>query len=323
MGGEGALAIGAMRLIRRGWVDSRVAATVVALSVSVGFGSMWAQAQPANRYGASSEGAPMGRYFSEISYVAPSALSLGNTGFGEVDTLSAQVSYQSTLRQSDAWSWIVGFDLQGNWFDVPGQAPVPEGLYETSLRVGGSWKISEDWSLQTLFSPGLYSDLKDVDGGDFNVPGLVLAFWQATERLQLIAGASVNVRRDLPVIPAIGGRWQFADDWTLLAVFPTPRIEYTASEAVTVFAGAELVRTAYRVAEDFGDRWGRPELNGEDISYNEWRVGAGARWKISRALVVSLDGGWMGEREFNFDDRDVELESEGAPYVQFGVSGSY
>jgi hypothetical protein len=297
------------------------AAVVVAASLTCA--AVSAVAQPANRYGASAEGAPSNRYFSEVSYVAPSPLSFGSTEYGDVDTLASQVSYQSMIRHSDSWSWIVGFDLQGTWFDVPGRAPIPDALYETSLRLGGSWRINEKWSLQAMLSPGLYSDFEDIDGGDFNMPGLVLAFWQVTERLQLIAGAGVNARRDVPVIPAIGGRWQFADDWTLLAVFPTPRIEYAASEAVTVFAGAELVRSAYRVAEDFGDRFGRPELNGEDISYNEWRVGAGARWKISRALVLSLDGGWMGDREYNFDDQEFKLESDGAPYVQFGVSGTY
>ncbi|MDO8349501.1 MAG: hypothetical protein Q7T30_04670 [Planctomycetota bacterium] len=96
-----------------------------------------------------------------------------------------------------------------------------------------------------------------------------------------------------------------------------------ALAAAALFAGAELVRSAYRVAEDFGDRFGRPELNGEDMSYNEWPVGAGARWSVARAVTLSLDAGWMGEREFHFDDREVELTSEGAPYVQFSIGGTY
>lgn len=279
-------------------------------------------AQTANRYGASSD-TTSHRHFSEFSYVAPSPLSLGGTEFGDVDTLSARVSWQSTFGLNECWSGIAGFNLHGTWFNVPGAAPIPDSLYETSVRVGGVWRMNEDWTFQGLLSPGLYSDLEDIDGGDFNVPGLLLAFWQLNDRLQLIAGASFNARRDLPVIPAIGGRWQFADDWTLLAVFPTPRIEYAASEALTVFAGAELVRTAYRVAEDFGDRFGRPDLNDQDVSYNEWRVGAGARWRVAPAFSVSLDAGWMGEREFNFDDRDFELTSEGAPYVQISVGGTY
>ena len=77
------------------------------------------------------------------------------------------------------------------------------------------------------------------------------------------------------------------------------------------------------MAEDFGDRFGRPELNDQDLSYNEWRVGAGFRWSPCRAFSLGVDGGWMGERQFNFDDRDLDLTSEGAPYFQLAVTGTY
>ncbi len=282
-----------------------------------------AQAQPSNRFGAVADSAATHRYFSEFSYVTPSALRLGAAQFGDVDTLSARVSWQNIFRLNECWSGIAGFDLHGTWFDVPGAAPIPGSLHETSVRLGGLWRRNEKWTFQGMLSPGLYSDLKDIDGGDFNVPGLFLAFWQVHDRLQLIAGAGVNARRDLPVIPALGARWRFADDWTLLAVFPTPRIEYAATESLTLFAGAELVRSAYRVAEDFGNRFGRPDLNDQDISYNEWRVGAGVRWRIAGTLSVSVDAGWTGEREFNFDDRNLELTSKGAPYAQISVGGTY
>lgn len=282
-----------------------------------------ALAQPANRFGATADASPAHRYFSEFSYVTPSTLHLGATEFGDVDTLSARVSWQNTVRINDSWSGIAGFDVHGTWFDVPGAAPIPDSLYETSARLGGIWRLNERWTFQGTLSPGLYSDLRDIDGGDFNVPGLLLAFWQVDDRLQLIAGAGFNARRDLPVIPALGARWRFADDWTLLAIFPTPRIEYRVNEALTAFVGAELVRSAYRVSEHFGDRFGRPDLNDQDVSYNEWRVGAGARWNIGRAIAVSFDAGWMGEREFNFHDSGFELTSDGAPYVQISVGGRY
>lgn len=282
------------------------------------------QAQPGTRAGLVSDTKPFaGRYYTEIAYVLPSSVSLNGVEFGDVDTTEAQISYQASIRASDRASWIAGVELRGTWFDVPGTAPIPDGLYETSLRLGAIWRFAEDWTFQTILSPGLYSDLKDIDDGDFNLPGVALFFWQLQERLQLIGGAAVNLRRDVPVIPALGARWGFADRWTLLAVYPTPRVEYAASDSVTVFAGAELIRTAYRVAEDFGDRFGRPELNDEDLSYNEWRVGAGLRWRIAPAFTVSLDGGWMGDREFNFDEVDVDLEGDGAPYVQLSVGGTF
>jgi hypothetical protein len=280
-------------------------------------------AQTGPRMGAAADTSYSARYYSEFAYVLPSALQLDSTEFGDVSTSAAQVSYQAIIPGSKTVSWIAGIDLQGTWFDRPGNAPIPDALYETSLRVGTVWRFADDWTLQVMLSPGLYSDFKDFDGDDFKVPGLILAFWQLNERLQLIGGASVDIRRDLPVIPALGARWNFAEDWTLLAVFPSPRIEYAATDTLTAFVGAELVRTAYRVAEDFGDRFGRPELNDQDMSYNEWRVGVGVRWTPCRAFTVSLDGGWMGERQYNFDDRDFELTSDGAPYVQLGISGTY
>lgn len=283
-----------------------------------------AQTAPAaNRYGATSDSGLRSRYFTEFAHVLPSTLRLGGTEFGDVTTSAAQVSYQASLPLNASWSLLGGVELKGTWFDVPGAAPIPEALYETSLRAGALWRLNDFWSFQVLLSPGLYSDFRDIDGGDFNVPGLGLAFWQITDTLQLIAGAGVNVRRDTPVIPALGARWRFADRWTLQAVYPAPRIEFDATDAVTLFVGAELVRSAYRVAEDFGTRLGNPELNDQDLSYNEWRVGAGARWTISRAFALSVDSGWMGKREFNFDDRDVELESKGAPYFQISLSGGF
>ena len=295
-----------------------VVATASSLSLSPA-----AIAQTGPRMGATADAAYSGRYYSEIAYVLPSALRLDATEFGDVSTTAAQVSYQASFRGTPHTSWLAGLELQGTWFDRPDNAPVPDALYETSLRLGTVWRFADDWTLQILLSPGLYSDFQDIDGDDFKVPGLILAFWQLGERLQLIGGASVDIRRDVPVIPALGARWNFADDWTLLAVFPSPRIEYAATETVTAFVGAELVRSAYRVAEDFGDRFGRPELNDQDLSYNEWRVGAGFRWSPCRAFSLGVDGGWMGERQFNFDDRDLDLTSEGAPYFQLAVTGTY
>jgi len=280
-------------------------------------------AQPAARAGVSPQVSGGHRSYSEFSYVTPASLQEGATDHGDIDTAGAQVSYQVSVPSSDRYAWQVGFEWRGLWFDVPGAAPIPENLQEISLRLGNTWNFAEDWTFQLMLSPGLYSDLEDIDAGDFNVTGVVLFFWQLQESLQLVGGLVANPRNDVPVIPALGARWDFADRWTLLAVYPTPRIEYAFSEQWTAFAGAELVRAACRVAEDFGDRHGRPELNDEDLSYNEWRVGAGARWRIGRGVTLSVDGGWTGEREYVFDDRDIELETDGSPYVQISVSGRY
>lgn len=284
-------------------------------------------AQPAPRAGVTAPGQdptrPIQTSYAEFSYVLPSSVSGPGGNLGDADTLAFQVSHQVTVPFSPTWSGIGGVEWRGTWFDAPSAAPIPESLHEISLRLGALWRFSDRASAQLLLSPGLYSDMRDIHGGDFNAPALLLAFWQLNDQLQLIGGASVNVRRDLPVIPALGARWQFADRWSLLAAYPTPRIEYAATSDLTTFIGAEIIRSAYRVSRNFGDEFGQPALNNQDLSYNEWRVGAGARWQWNPTFHVALEGGWMGEREWNFEDRNVDYTTDGAPYFQISLQARF
>ena len=68
------------------------------------------------------------------------------------------------------------------------------------------------------------------------------------------------------------GRWRTS---SLRPTVPRPRIEYKASEGVTLFAGCEFRGGSYRVAEDFGEGLDREELNGALVDYREYRAGAG------------------------------------------------
>ena len=56
--------------------------------------------------------------------------------------------------------------------------------------------------------------------------------------LQIIGQFNADARREFPIVAFIGARWQFADKWTMLALFPKPRIEYQATDALAVYAGA-------------------------------------------------------------------------------------
>jgi hypothetical protein len=102
-----------------------------------------------------------------------------------------------------------------------------------------------------------------------------------------------------------------------------PRVEYRVDERLTTYAGVEFVRSSFRVGERFGDELGRPELNDEDVSYQEWRLGAGARWRALKDLSVFAETGWMVDRRFHYDDPGVLVNGDGAPFVQIGVNGSF
>ena len=71
---------------------------------------------------------------------------------------------------------------------------------------------------------------------------LALAYWQVHPKLTIIGGVSYNPRRDVPVIPGLGVRWEFADRWDLLLVYPVPRIRFEAGERITLHAGVRRIQ---------------------------------------------------------------------------------
>jgi hypothetical protein len=263
------------------------------------------------------------RFGADVSYTFPSSIHIGSTDLGEIDSWHWHGSATWLGRASASYTWQIGVDLQQFSFNVPEGAPLPENLYGLALRLGNRWQFRENWAWQTQISPGVYSDLEDVSGGDFNAPFLTFLEYSIRPTLQLYAGVQVDVRRDTPVIPALGARWRFAPDWTLLMVYPIPRIEYRVNEQWTAYAGIEFRGTGFRVAEDFGTRVGRPELNDQDVSYREWRAAGGARWRVAEGWSVFAEGGWTIDRRFHFDDAELLANGDGAPFVQVGVSASF
>lgn len=257
-----------------------------------------------------------------FSFSGSSDIAEGSRALGEIKHTFAAVD-GSTAVPLDAKSALV---LGATWkrFDFSGsRADVPESLTAFALKLGYARTLSPQWSLRAEIDPGLYSDWEDIGSDDFNVPfGARLLYAQSRE-LQWGFALFVDPRGGTPVIGGVGARWVFAPNWTLLAFLPEPRVEYDLSPDVTLFAGASLRGGTFRVAEDFGRRRGRPALDNQDIDFREISVGAGARWKLSEGLTLNAGVGWMLDRRFEFEDRDLLINGDGAPQFLLSVSGSF
>src|SRR5205085_2920030 len=101
----------------------------------------------------------------------------------------------------------------------------------------------------------------------------------------------------------------------LNAVLPEPRIEYEASRSVTVYIGANIKQSNFRVDEHFGDTQHNPALNNAVLSYSEVRTGLGADWKLSSIVTLTAEAGYQPYRTFDFYRTDVRYHQAGsAPY---------
>jgi hypothetical protein len=228
----------------------------------------------------------------------------------------------TTLPLGSDSAAIVGLGLRR--FDFSGSiADVPDSLSSIALKLGYARTFSRQWSLRAEIDPGVYSDFEDVGSDDLSAPFGLRLIYAASRELQWAFALFVDTRSSVPVIGGVGARWQFAPKWTLLAFLPEPRVEYAASETLRLFAGAGMRGGTFRVAEDFGRRRGRAQLDNQDVDFREITLGAGARWEFSRTLSAGVTLGWMLDRRFEYENRDLLLNGDGAPTLSFFVGGSF
>lgn len=210
-------------------------------------------------------------------------------------------------------------------FDFPSGTPLPSTLQSASLIVGLDTQLSDSILVRVEAQPGIYgSDFDDISG-DFNVPFIVGGTYIYNPNLQFIAGVSVDVERQHPVIPAAGIRWKVARQWVLNAVLPKPRIEFEWYRDLTLYLGGDIKQTSFRVDDDFGVAHGNPRLNHAVLSYGEVRTGIGFEWKISQILTLSGEIGYQPYRSFDFYRAGVQFEEDGssAPYGMVSLHGAF
>ena len=264
-----------------------------------------------------------GAYQAEVSYTAGSGISQGSVMLGDLNTLQNRASYIGTFWRSENYSLLAGLDWQRFSFGLPSAAPLPNTLQSTSLRLGNEWGFAENWTLRLEVEPGVYSDFHDITGEDFNAPFSARLTYAPNQNVSWIVGLNVNLWSDIPVVGGLGVRWRIVEAWTLSLILPRPRVEFKASDVLTLHAGAELKGGTYRVAEDFGRHTGLPALDGEIVDYREIRAGGGLRWRLHKNAALAAEAGWTIDRRFNFDDQNLQLNGRGAPYIQFSINGTY
>ena len=217
----------------------------------------------------------------------------------------------------------IGAEWERFSFGMPKNAPLPDTLQSVSLIVGLDTQFSDSILVRVEAQPGFYgTDQLGFD--EVNIPFVIGGTYIYNANFQFIAGVSVDIERKYPVIPAAGIRWKLARQWVLNAVLPQPRIEFEASRSLTLYLGANVKETNFRVDDHFGDAQGNPALNHAVLSYSEIRAGLGADWKVSTNLTVSAEAGYQPYRNFDFYRTNIRFHEDGsAPYGMISLHGAF
>jgi len=210
-------------------------------------------------------------------------------------------------------------------FGLPDHAALPDTLQSVSLVMGLDMQFSDSIIIRAEGQPGVYDTEFDNLGYDnFNLPFLIGGTYIYSPNLQLVLGVSVDIERKYPVIPVAGVRWKIAALWLLEAVLPTPRLQYEMNKDLTLYVGANVKQTSYRVDDDFGSANGIPRLNHAILTYSEIRTGGGFDWKISPSVTFTGEVGYQPYRNFDFYRAEVRYHQDGgAPYGTISLHGAF
>lgn len=261
----------------------------------------------------------------EQAYIGGAEVQRGGRSVEDFDEYYSNIAFIYTprikfgiLRLGAQWErYSFGFPNGGQ--------QLPNTLQAVNSIVGLDTRFSDSILVRFEAQPGFYGTTFDhLDGDSFNVPFVLGGTYIYSPEVQLVLGVGVNFQSRFPVFPGGGIRWKFAPNWVLNAVLPTPRLEYQATRNLTLFAGADIKANTFRTDDHFGDSHGDTSLNSAWLSYEEVRAGAGAEWKINSSLSLTIEGGYVPWRQFDFHRTEVRYHHEsGAPYGALMLHGAF
>jgi hypothetical protein len=258
----------------------------------------------------------------EASYNASSGARTNMDGVvrGNVSEQNTHFKYVFSYAVPDVPIVRVGVGYDRYDFGFAGPGLIPSTMQSVNLVAGIDLKLW-DILMRIETQPGFYGDT-GLSGSDFNIPIIFGASYLLNKDFQLIAGLSFDPNRDWPVLGGLGFRWKLSDRWVLNITPPNPRVEYKATEDVTLYAGGQIISSTYRV-NDLGVRFGR-SFNNVLVNYTEIRAGAGASWKFAPKGTLEVELGCMAYRDFDYYKVGDNFETRNASiYGQAGLKFSF
>jgi hypothetical protein len=218
----------------------------------------------------------------------------------------------------------LGFEYEQFSFGLGKNTPLPNTLQSVAAVIGIDTQFSDSILVRLQTTPGVYSEAFRPGSNVFNMPFEIGGTYIYSPDLQFVVGVSIDVERKNPVIPGGGIRWKFQPHWVLNAVLPTPRLEYEWNKNLTLYLGATLKETNFRMSDDFGREHGIPTLDHAVLTYSEVRTGGGIDWKVTSWLSVNAEAGYQPYRNFDFYRANIRFHEDGsAPYGMIALHGAF
>jgi hypothetical protein len=190
-------------------------------------------------------------------------------------------------------------------------------LHKLTASLVGVFKASDNIRIRAEVKPGIHSDFEDVDGDDFRLEGSLVGSYIQSRELQWVLGVAFGEDFGDPVaFPIVGARWQATENLLAELIFPKPRVTYSLSDDLRIFAAGEPTGGQWNVGDEDTDRQVDVELKG-------FRAGIGGEFQVCQGgwlhLMVGAETGRELQVGIDEDDAfDDAVEIEDGAFVQIG-----
>jgi hypothetical protein len=259
------------------------------------------------------------------AYIGSGSISRGLKSIGNYSEVSNSVNLVVSDQIKDSLILRMGLDWSRYAFDSQNPfAPIPDVINALDLQLGADVQLSSALLMRMEIHPGFYGTFDDIGFRDVNIPFVAGLSYFVSADFIVTLGVSVDLNSQVPVIPAVGVHWKLSDRWTIDGVAPRPQLQYRLSDKVTLFTGADVRETTFRMDDRFGSARGTPVLNSAILDYWEIRGGGGLTWSVYKSLKLDMEAGVVPYRRFDYYRADVKaVSSDWFPYVRVGLSAKF
>jgi len=260
---------------------------------------------------------PIDLFHVGTSYVFESEIGRNHI-LGEQDAFNFNFDYAHRFHLSGNLYLHAGVAYQR--FDFSNVARLPDHLQSAAGVFGIDYMHGEDVGAFIEVRPGFYTE-NDFDGNSFDIPITAARIWiLQPDKLYLLTGVNAAfLRGRFPILPFAGLIWKPTPQWRVFAILPEPRVIYSPTKNLDLWAGGQLVGGSFRT----DGNGTRTALDGAQVDYSEYRIGAGLDYNITSNLAVDFGGGYAIQRQFDFHRADRKFESDGAPYLRAALSAKF
>ena len=313
-------------LLLRRLAHGGLVALVAKLTLGIACAQESASALKLTNYLQSSNVSPFSYEFSaDGAYIGGGSISRGLKSIGNYSEVFNSVNFVVSDQIKDNLILRLGIDWSRYAFDVDNPlAPIPDVVNALDLQFGADVQLSSALLMRMEIHPGFYGTFDDIAFRDINIPFVAGLSYFVSADFIVTVGVGVDFNSQIPVIPALGVHWKLSDRWTIDGVAPRPQLQYHLSDSVTLFAGADVRETTFRMDDKFGTNGGTPALNGAILDYWEVRGGGGLSWSVYKGLKLDMEAGCVPYRRFNYYRADIKaVSSDWFPYVRLGLSTKF